>query len=92
MNATRFYNSITSIYLETTCISTSIPEWEQLMEGAVRACKKTVHKILLKHRCLTPEDVKYYNPYDYYRTDTHIIYIHSSIEYFYRINAALKYF
>ena len=92
MRAQQFYNSITSVYLETTCVSTSIPEWDALMEGAVRACKATVHRILVKNRCLTPEDVRYYNPYDYYRTDTHIIYVHSGIEHFYRINAALNIF
>ena len=67
------------VYLECDCTGVSIYKWEELMKGAVRADKKK----LLKAIGLVDE---YYNPYEFYRTKTHLIYVHSAIEHFYRIN------
>lgn len=66
-------------YLEATCVGISQHEWDAFMEGAVRADKNK----LLKAIGFKDE---YYNPYDFYRTKTHLIYVHSAIEHFYRIN------
>lgn len=86
MNAQQFYNSIHCISLEATCVGIELDKWKELMEGAVRACKKTVNKLLIEAEYLTSFEANLYNPYDYYRTDTHIIYVHSGIEHFYKIN------
>lgn len=85
MNATQFYNSITSVYLENTCVGTTMDEWEGFMKGSVRADKRQVHRILLEQDQITSMDVRLRNPYDFYRTDTHLIYVHSGIEHFYRV-------
>lgn len=54
------------------------------MEGAVRADKQHINRLVRRH---LPElyhalALNYYNPYNYYRTKTHLILVHSSIEYF----------
>lgn len=66
-------------YLETTCVGCGQHEWDRLMKGAVRADKKKLLKAI-------DAVEEYYNPYDFYRTKTHLIYVHSGIEHFYRIN------
>lgn len=80
MTAEQIYNKAfrNGVELECTCVSISSYRWDQLMEGAVRADKKKVLKAIGMK-----ED--YYNPYDFFRTKTHLIYVHSAIEYFYRI-------
>ena len=65
-------------YLEATCVGINQRRWDELMEGAVRADKKKV----LKAIGVVDE---YHNPYDFYRTKTHLIYVNSAIEHFYRI-------
>ena len=66
------------VCLECTCVSTSQSEWDKLMEGAVRADKKKVLKAIgIKE--------EYRNPYESFRTQTHLIYVHSAVEHFYRI-------
>ena len=66
------------VYLEATCVGISQSEWDRLMKGAVRADKKK----LLKAIGVKDE---YRNPYDFYRTQTHLIYVNSAIEHFYKI-------
>lgn len=66
-------------YLDATCVGISQYKWDELMEGAVRADKKKLLKAI-------GEVEEYHNPYDFYRTKTHLIYVHSGVEYFYRIN------
>lgn len=66
------------VYLECTCVGIEQREWDKLMKGAVRADKKKVLKAIgvkEEHR----------NPYESFRTQTHLIYVHSAIEHFYRI-------
>ena len=79
------YNSITSIELEGTCVNCGgQKQWDKLMEGAVKANKKAINRLV---KNFLPD--LYYslalhlpNPYDYYRTETHLILVHSIIEYF----------
>ena len=58
------------------------------MKGAVRANKAIINNLVKEHY----EDIyialglHYYNPYNYYRTATHLILVHSSIEYFFKVN------
>ena len=49
------------------------------MEGAVRADKKKLLKIL-------GQVDEHYNPYDFWRTKNHLVYVNSAIEHFYKIN------
>ncbi len=88
MNAPNFYNNIHTIYLEHTCVEVSIRKWEELMSGHVRADKNKIDGLVKAH---IPElynnlSLNLYNPYDYYRTSTHLILVHSGIEYFIKIN------
>jgi hypothetical protein len=78
------YNRIQLNYLEYTCVSISSYKWESLMEGAVRANKAEIDRLVkrdlpdLYHGlCLN-----YYNPYNYFRTAKHLILVHSGIEHF----------
>lgn len=79
-------------YYETSCVSSSAREVEKLMKGATRANKKQVVKIALEAGVIdeqqATEEIKhpYYNPYKHYKTKTHIIYVHSAIEHFIRVN------
>jgi hypothetical protein len=96
MRANKFYNSINSLYCEYDCCSITLTKWDKLMEGAIRANKYIINR-LLKEFCpehfvsfgfdIKPlKDLGWFNPYNYYRTKTHIIVVHSGIEYFYKIN------
>lgn len=96
MTANSFYKNIRSLTYHTNCTSTTINEWDKLMKNATRADKTKIHRLL---RDLCPEEFKnfyfdtqplkklmWWNPYDYYKTKTHLIVVHSSIEHFFKIN------
>lgn len=71
------------VILEATCMQIGVKKWDELMKGATRADKNKVEKIVKNH---FPDDwFSFYNPYEYYKTETHIIYKHSAIEYFFKI-------
>ena len=75
-----------------TCVDININEWDELMKGATRADRKLVVKIALlagvidKEQAATEIKKPYFNPYNHYKTKTHIIYIHSAIEHFIEVN------
>lgn len=77
---------------ECTCVGIGMNEWERLMKGHTRANQRKVVKIAMKAGIITEEDGRAeikrsgYNPYVHYKTKTHIIYVHSSIEHFIRVN------
>lgn len=78
------YNSITTISLEATCVDLTDEKWELKMKGARKANKKAIDRLVKK---LLPElhyslALDFYNPYNYLRTETHLILVHSGIEYF----------
>jgi len=82
-----FYKNIKSLTYYSSCLSLSSYEWKKLMTGHKRANKEQVNKLLRKH---CPEfynhlELDFYNPYNYYKTDTHLIIVHSNIEYFFKI-------
>lgn len=54
------------------------------MKGAVKADKNRINNLVKKQIPSLYESLALncYNPYNYYRTKTHLILIHSSIEYF----------
>ena len=76
------------ITYETNCTETSQSEWNKLMHGAKRTDKKKLNKLVKNQLPELYEDLalKYYNPYNYYKTKTHYILVHSGIEYFLRIS------
>jgi len=82
-----FYNNIKSITYYSSCLSLSDYEWKKLMKGSKRADKKKVNRLIRLHcpSLYRTLELSYYNPYNYLRTDTHIIVVHSSIEYFFKI-------
>lgn len=67
------------VYYDCNCTGISSSKWDKLMEGAVRADKKKLLKIL-------GQVDEYYNPYDFWRTKNHLVYVNSAIEHFYKIN------
>lgn len=87
MTAQRFYNTANKngMYLECTCVGISQHKWDRLMSGAVRADKKIVNSLLKKHEVVEPDLLLGYNPYNFFRTKTHIIFVHSAIEYFIKV-------
>jgi len=90
-----FYNSINNLEYECNCTSISIANWDKLMEGALRADKYKTNRLVKEHlpylfKSLgldqkSLKDLNRYNPYNYYKTKTHLILVHSNIEYFLKI-------
>lgn len=79
-------NQISCIYLEATCSGITMTKWEQLMENATRANKQKIDAIVKEY---LPElfdslTLNLFNPYEYFKTRTHLVLVHSSIEYFLR--------
>ena len=76
---------------ECSCVGISQTKWDRLMKGATRANKKLVAKIAelagVIDREQAAEEIRrpYFNPYNHYKTKTHVIYVHSSIEHFIKI-------
>jgi len=88
MRAKQFYNKAIQrgITLECTCMGINISKWEELMKGAVKANTELVNRIIKKSGEIDSYHTDFYNPYTHFRTKTHIIYVHSGIEYFFRVN------
>ena len=81
------YTKVKALELECTCVNTSIVKLERLMRGAVRADKKKINGLVKNLLPELYEDLvlNFYNPYNYFRTKTHIILVWSGIEHFLRI-------
>ena len=87
MRANEAYNS--RIELECTCAGISEFKWDSLMEGAVKANGKVIRQMIKKQLPDLYEDLalQFPNPYEgnCQRTNTHLIYVHSAVEYFLKI-------
>lgn len=88
MKAKQAYAS--RIELQYTCISITSQKWNKLMNGAKRASGVKIRQMI---KLQLPElykemGLQFPNPYEAncMRTDTHLIYVHSAIEYFFRIS------
>lgn len=84
MNAKQAYNS--KIELQYTCDSISLNKWNCLMDRAIKANGSKIRAMIKKQ---LPElynslALNFHNPYEQQsqRTKTHLIYVHSGIEYF----------
>lgn len=77
-------DTVKSLELDCTCVGISGIVWDKLMRGATRANNKKIDQLVKQHLPDLYEDLALdsYNPYNYYKTDTHLILVHSSIEYF----------
>jgi len=87
--AVEIYNKAkrNGITFETDCTSVSLTRWEELMKGATQADKNIVNKLIQKNTDGEFENfINFHNPYDHYKTKTHIIFVHSAIEHFFKIN------
>lgn len=73
-------------YLEydTDCIAISNWKWNDLMEGATIANKQVIDKLVKRHLPNLHDSLALdlYNPYKYYKTEKHLVLVHSGIEYF----------
>lgn len=82
------YKNIKSIEYCCNCTDTSIEDWNKLMKGAKKANKLEINNLIKK---FLPEfyfelALNLTNPFNYYRTKTHLILAHSGIEYFFEFN------
>lgn len=68
------------------CNCTTIPALacDELMRHAKKADKRKIDRLVKIHLPWLYEQLvlQYYNPYTYYKTKTHLILVHSSIEHF----------
>lgn len=71
----------------TNCTECSRSTWYSLMDGAIKANKAKITALVKKYEPELAERLalNYYNPYGAMRTKTHLILVHSSIEYFFKI-------
>ena len=72
---------VSFIETECACFSISNRRWRQLMEGATKANKKYIDRIVKKHIPELYEGLAL-GISNYLKTSTHLILVHSSIEYF----------
>lgn len=78
-------------HLEGTCVSLNADEVDSLMKGKTKADRKQVLKVAFNVGLMSEDEYRqslryrYYNPYRFYKTDTHIIYVHSAVEYFIKV-------
>jgi hypothetical protein len=80
------YKKIKLTGLSCSCVGITQRKWDFLMEDSVKANGREIRRLIKRD---LPElycelGLKYYNPYESScrRTKTHMIYVHSAIEYF----------
>lgn len=80
--------NVNYLELECTCVGIGTDKWESLMQGATHANHAQINKLVKLHLPELYGDLmlNYYNPYNYFKTATHLILVHSSIEYFLMYN------
>ena len=90
MKAKQFYDSVYSLMLIDTCEGSGIRKWEDYMKGTKKADATKVERLI---KTYLPElyhnlALQYYNPFrcQTKRKKGLIVYVHSSIEYFIKIN------
>lgn len=78
------YDKIYQLMYECNCTQMSKRKWDSYMADAKIGNKAKINKLV---KVFLPDlyeelALDYPNPYTYYRTDTHLIVVHSAIEYF----------
>ena len=78
------------ITLISTCASVTLTEWESLMTGTTKANGAEIRRLIKKHDPNLYEGLAldFYNPYEgqSVKKDGLLVYVHSSIEYFFKVN------
>lgn len=80
------------VEFECTCVGIAQWKWNKLMKDRTRANRREVVKIALQAGVIDKEQATielkkpWYNPYNHFKTATHVIYVRSAIEHFIRIN------
>lgn len=84
------YENITQLHYECCCVDITQRKWDCLMYKARKANGSKIRKLIKK---LLPEvyeslALEFPNPYEHQcvKTTTHLIYVHSGIEYFLKYN------
>jgi hypothetical protein len=78
--------------LECTCVDITQNKWDSLMEGHTRANRILVVKAAMIAGILNDEEGRketrqpWHNPYNHYKTKTHLIYVHPCTEHFIKVN------
>ena len=72
------------LWLEACCCDISLTQWERWMKGATRADKRRLNVLVKTHLPELYESLSLHlrNPYTYYKTNRHLVLVHSAIEYF----------
>ena len=75
------------IEYDGNCTILTASKVKSLMEGSIRANQKKIEELIEDFYPRLADDlaIGFHNPYKSYRTETHLIYVHSAIEYFFRI-------
>lgn len=79
-------NNVQFLEYACNCMEINKPRWDKLMKNATRADKNKINKLVKNHLPYLYNNLalNYPNPYSYYKTEEHLILVHSSIEYFLR--------
>lgn len=56
------------------------------MVGARHGNRKIIEDLVKATGALDPDMFKFHNPYHHWVTDKYLIYVHSGIEYFFKVN------
>ena len=80
--------SVNYLELDCTCVGIGTGKWDELMQGATHANHAQIDNLVKLHLPELYEELmlNLYNPYNYFKTETHLILVHSSIEYFLSYN------
>lgn len=75
---------VDDLWLEATCSGIDLAQWNRWMSGATRADHRRIDGLVRKHLPDLYESLSLNlrNPYHYFKTRTHLILVHSAIEYF----------
>lgn len=75
-----------------TCVGIGQYQWDKYMKGHTRANRKEVVNIALQAGVIDEYQARqelkkpWFNPYNHFKTKTHIIYVNSGIEHFIEVN------
>lgn len=74
------------VEFECSCVDIKVDKWNELMEGAKKGNHKFITAIAISLGIIPKSWKKFRNPYQCFVTDTHLIYVHSAIEHFIKVN------
>ena len=80
--------TVNNLQLVGVCSTMTYAQWQIYMKGATTANHKIIDQLVKLHLpdLYNELSLDLYNPYHYFKTQTHLILVHSSIEYFLEYN------